>query len=69
MNIAEINGHKVLTPSEGYWLTNGDVFATIVEQPLTASVEQWREITEAEKMTLEAELEQQQESEATNEGE
>lgn len=57
-----------LVPHDGMWLYNGEIFSDEVTT-LVSRANEWREVTEAEKMTLEAELEKQQESEADYEGE
>ena len=47
--------YKVLTPNEGCWLYNGDVFSDEVTMPLDADESVWQEVSD--------EFKQQQESE------
>lgn len=46
---------KILTAEEGMYLTNGEVLGKTVVLPLTADESAWWEITEAEKLLMEAE--------------
>ena len=59
------NGIPTITPAEGYRLTNGDVIAggTVYLGKLD-SPDNWREITEAEAATLEAQREKEAQAEA-----
>lgn len=57
-SVMEMTTIKVikLTASEGMYLTNGEVFSKEIYLGKIDSPENWHEITEEEKLTLEAEL-------------
>lgn len=57
--------NKILTASEGMWLTNGDTFGKIVTLPPLADASVWYEITEEEKLKRE-EIEYENQLESTN---
>lgn len=54
---------RKLTASEGYVLTNGDVYGKEVYLGIYDSAENWHEITDAEYDEIRAKLEQQTEEE------
>lgn len=43
----------ILQASEGHWLYNGEVFGRAVQLAPSASTDDWREVTDAEKEELE----------------
>lgn len=57
--------NKILTASEGMWLTNGDTFGKTVILPPLADASVWYEITEEEKLKRE-EIEYENQLESTN---
>ncbi len=54
---------RKLTASEGYVLTNGDVYGKEVYLGVNDSAENWHEITDAEYAEIVEKLEQQKEEE------
>ena len=48
---------RILQASEGKYLYNGDTICRYVQLAPTANAEDWREITEEEKVSIEAEQE------------
>lgn len=54
---------RKLTASDGYVLTNGDVYGKEVYLGIYDSAENWHEITDAEYDEIQAQLEQQTEEE------
>ena len=50
-----MNTHNVtiLQASEGHWLYNGETFGRAVQLAPSASAEDWREVTDAEKEEIE----------------
>ena len=48
---------RILQASEGKYLYNGDTICRFVQLAPTANAEDWREITEEEKVAIEAEQE------------
>ena len=48
---------RILQASDGKYLYNGDTICRYVQLAPTANAEDWREITEEEKMAIEAEQE------------
>ena len=61
-----MNTHNVtiLQASDGHWLYNGDTFGRAVQLAPSASPDDWREITEAEKEEIERKQQEQAEEEA-----
>ena len=43
----------ILQASEGHWLYNGDTFGRAVQLAPSASPDDWREVTDAEKEEIE----------------
>lgn len=56
MTIQNEIGFKVLRPSEGMWLYDGEVFSDSVYMPLTADESKWQEVTDEFKVTEEARM-------------
>ena len=56
----------ILQASEGHWLYNGEVFGRAVQLAPSASPDDWREVTDAEKEEIERK--QQAEEEAQRHG-
>ena len=52
-----IENVTVLKARDGFYLTNGDVFAKVVYLGKYDSPDNWHEVTEAEKEQLEKEIE------------
>lgn len=52
-----IENQTVLKADEGFYLTNGETFASVVYLGKTDSLENWHEVTEAEKEQAEKETE------------
>ena len=50
---------RILQASEGKYLYNGDTICRYVQLAPTANADDWREITEEEKVAIEAEQEKQ----------
>lgn len=48
----------ILQASEGHWLYNGETFGRAVQLAPSASSDDWREVTDAEKEELERQLEE-----------
>lgn len=46
-----------LTASDGYWLTNGEIYGTVIYLPDSADISVWKEVTDEEKQTAMAEKE------------
>ena len=44
--------NKILTASDGMWLTNGDTFGKTVTLPPNADASVWDEISDAEKSVI-----------------
>ena len=63
MKIETTDKYKVITPSEGLWLTNGETFSDCVYMPLSADENAWTEVTEAEKEEAEKKAEEEAEKE------
>lgn len=49
------NKFKVVTPSEGMWLYNGDSFSDKLIAPLSADLSDWYEVTDEDKARIEEE--------------
>lgn len=49
----------ILQASEGHWLYNGEVFCRAVQLAPSASSDDWREVTDAEKEELERKKEEE----------
>lgn len=47
----------ILQASEGHWLYNGETFGRAVQLAPSASADDWREVTDAEKDEIEREKE------------
>lgn len=54
MNVENKGTYKVITPAAGMWLTDGDSVSDSVFMPVGADESKWREITTAEKESIEA---------------
>lgn len=48
----------ILQASEGHWLYNGETFCRAVQLAPSASPDDWREVTDAEKEKIERQLEE-----------
>ena len=56
----------ILQASEGHWMYNGDVFGRAVQLAPSASPDDWREITDAEKDELERKMQAEEEAKRYN---
>ena len=54
----------ILQASEGHWLYNGEVFGRAVQLAPSASPDDWREVTDAEKEEIERKQQEEEEAEA-----
>ena len=54
----------ILQASDGHWLYNGDTFGRAVQLAPSASPDEWREITDAEKEEIERKQQAEEEEEA-----
>ena len=54
----------ILQASDGHWLYNGETFGRAVQLAPSASPDDWREVTNAEKEEIEREQQEQAEEEA-----
>lgn len=54
MKLEIINNIRVITPDDGMWITNGDTFSDKVYLGVNADINEWSEITDEEKVRLEA---------------
>lgn len=61
-----MNTHNVtiLQASDGHWLYNGEVFGRAVQLAPSASPDDWREVTDAEKEEIEMKQQNEMEEEA-----
>lgn len=50
----------ILQASEGHWLYNGDTFGRAVQLAPSASPDDWREVTDAEKEEIERKEEEEE---------
>lgn len=48
----------ILQASDGHWLYNGETFGRAVQLAPSASVSDWREVTDEEKEEIERQLEE-----------
>lgn len=51
----------ILQASEGHWLYNGETFGRAVQLAPSASTDDWREVTDAEKEEIERKEEEEHE--------
>ena len=56
----------ILQASEGHWLYNGDTFGRAVQLAPSASPDDWREVTDAEKEEIERKEQEQMHSSLDN---
>lgn len=61
MTIENKGNYKILRPSEGMWLYDGDTVSDSVYLPVGADVSRWREITDAERVEIESQVPQPEE--------
>lgn len=54
----------ILQASDGHWLYNGETFCRAVQLAPSASPDDWREVTDAEKEELERKMQEQAEKDA-----
>lgn len=57
----------ILQASDGHWLYNGETFGRAVQLAPSASADDWREVTDAEKEEIEREKEEEREKQEEEE--